>query len=107
MLEEYNSADCVPVHDQTQCAIDTCTRVKCGGKDQSIYTSTTKGHGSPVPSHLSIACPSRVRFRVAPSTVCWRMLTESASMHTLSMLCASSKTTMLSRSNSREMIPET
>uniref|UniRef100_A0A0A9G855 Uncharacterized protein n=1 Tax=Arundo donax TaxID=35708 RepID=A0A0A9G855_ARUDO len=35
----------------------------------------------------------RRRFRSAPSRVCLRILTLSASMQTLSMLCASSNTT--------------
>ena len=50
---------------------------------------------------------SLATLRCAPSTVCWRMLTLSASMHTLSMLCASSNTTMHSFSRSRDTMPDT
>mmetsp|Transcript_3604 Transcript_3604/g.12886 ORF Transcript_3604/g.12886 Transcript_3604/m.12886 type:complete len:200 (+) Transcript_3604:1314-1913(+) len=48
----------------------------------------------------STFCRSDVRFRPAPSRFWLRRLTESASMQTLSMLCASSKTTMQSFPNS-------
>lgn len=53
--------------------------------------------------YLSICCDIWVRFLAAPSSVCFLMLTLRASMQTLSMLWASSKTTTHSFCISLEM----
>ena len=56
------------------------------------------------PSTALLSLPT---FLAAASSVAGRSATDSASTQTLSMLCASSKTTTHSRSRSRETIWET
>lgn len=58
-------------------------------------------------THFSMTWEILLRFRVAPSRVCCRMFTLSASMQTLSMLWASSNTTMHSFCISLDIIPDT
>lgn len=58
-------------------------------------------------TYLSISCFILLRFLVAPSRVCLLTLTLRASMHTLSILCASSNTTTDSLCSSFEIIPAT